>query len=162
MRYEANDAGGERYFHWGDISDDYLQNNYCADARYRQNEPLAGTWLFEPTSVDLTGCPEGASPATAMTRTMELTWENGFGPEEILADFRLPFEVETITLSHQIARVDAIPNLPGKVLISYDFNLISKTRFDIKAALDLTIPSPGGGEATRCFGTFQMVATHQG
>lgn len=162
MRFEPDEIGGNTYYHWGDLSDDYTVANYCSDARYRQNKPLPGTWLFEPVSVDLSGCPAGTSPAEAMSRTMELTWEYGFDPEEILVDFHLPFAYETITLSHRTALVDAIPGLPGEVLISYDFYLASKTQIDIKAQLDMTIPTPGSAAATRCFGTFEMIATHQG
>lgn len=50
-----------------------------------------------------------------MSRTMELTWENGFDPEEILGDFRLPFDYETITQFEIKAELDMTTHPPAAV-----------------------------------------------
>lgn len=159
MRYESDDLGGQRYFHWSTERTGYTPDTYCYDVYYRQRFPQKGNWLFKPTRVDLSGCPDGMDPTKGMSTTIGVHW--GFnGPDDILERFPMKFDMTMIDPLHWTAEADQMPQVPGTVLISYDFKAVSPVKIDVDGTLDIKIN--GGGMNVTCAGSFSMEGAYLG
>ncbi|GEM_PF-5753422 len=159
MRSESDDLGGAQYFNWSTDRDDYMPSTYCYDVYYRQRFPEKGNWVFKATRVDLSGCPDGLDPTKGLRPSIDIHW--GFnGPEDILARYPMPFEMTQIDPLHWTAKADQMPQVPGTVLITYDFKATSPVQIDVDGTLDININA--GGTIVTCAGGFSMVGTYQG
>lgn len=153
MTYAPEALGKPSSFGWA--SQTAGMPAYCEDADYRLHAPKHGQWKFELENVNLTGCPEALDPTRGLQSVTTINWDRYNGPVGALDRFSYPFAMVRNTALHYTYTADQMPQIPGTVLIVYDFKAISPDRIDVIGGLSIKIEA-GGNTILNCAGTLEM------
>lgn len=157
MRFET--PSGKQVWNWTDAGQESL-NGHCETQYYMKNKPLNGTWLLTQQGTQLQGCPEETAVPQGLTGTRELEWTHVFSPRKFLRGGQIKWDLEKIHQNHWTATARPIPELPGTVKITYDFQVRDPKTIDITGDVELKIDA--GSTKIDCKGSIAIVAAHQG